>query len=84
MVKAIHDNVVLEKKTNQVTKGIYMPFSFKDECFIVLNVGPEVSTVKAGMLVILKEKPLSFNDGTKEIYITNIENVIAIVEEENE
>lgn len=83
MIKAIHNNVVLQKKTNQMQGGIYMPKS-GDDSFIVLNVGPEVSTIKIGSVVILKEKPQTFNDGLKEFYITNIDNIIAIVEEENE
>ena len=40
MIKAIHNNVVLQKKVKQGQKGIYMP-SMGDDSFIVLNVGPE-------------------------------------------
>lgn len=83
MIKAIHNNVVLQKKTNQMHGGIYMPKN-GDDSFIVLNVGPDVSTVKVGTVVILKDKPQSYNDGLNELFITNIENVVAIVEEENE
>lgn len=80
MIKAIHDNVVL--KTNKSTKssGIYMPSNGNDS-YVVLNVGPEVSTVKVGQIVVLDKLPKLFKDGMDEYYITNIENIIAIVEE---
>lgn len=55
MVKAIHNNVVLQKKVKQGQKGIYMP-NIGDDSFIVLNVGPEVSTIKVGNEVILRQK----------------------------
>ena len=83
MIKAIHNNVVLQKKVKQRQKGIYMP-SMEDDSFIVLNVGPEVSTIKVGNEVIVDKNPKQFKLGMNEYYITSIENIIAIVEENHE
>ena len=83
MIKAIHNNVVLQKKVKQRQKGIYMP-SMGDDSFIVLNVGPEVSTIKVGNEVIVDKNPKQFKLGMNEYYITSIENMIAIVEENHE
>lgn len=80
MIKAIHDNVVLKTNKNTKSSGIYMPSSGNDS-YVVLNVGPEVSTVKVGQIVVLDKLPKLFKDGMDEYYITNIENIIAIVEE---
>ena len=83
MINAIHNNVVLQKKVKQGQNGIYMP-SMGDDSFIVLNVGPEVSTIKVGNEVIVDKNPKQFKLGMKENYITSIENIIAIVEENHE
>ena len=83
MIKAIHNNVVLQKKVKQGQKGIYMP-SMWDDSFIVLNVGPDVSTIKVGNEVIVDKNPKQFKLGMNEYYITSIENIIAIVEENHE
>ena len=83
MIKAIHNNVVLQKKVKQGHKAIYMP-SMGDDSFIVLNVGPEVSTIKVGNEVIVDKNPKQFKLGMNEYYITSIENIIAIVEENHE
>ena len=83
MVKAIHNNVVLQKKVKQGQKGVYMP-NIGDDSFIVLNVGPEVSTIKVGNEVILDKNPKQFKLGINDYYITSIENIIAIVEENHE
>ncbi len=80
MIKAIHDNVVLKTNKNTKSSGIYMPSNGNDS-YVVLNVGPEVSTVKVGQIVVLDKLPKLFKDGMDEYYITNIENIIAIVEE---
>lgn len=80
MIKAIHDNVVLKTNKNTNSSGIYMPSNGNDS-YVVLNVGPEVSTVKVGQIVVLDKLPKLFKDGMDEYYITNIENIIAIVEE---
>ena len=55
-----------------------------DDSFIVLNVGPEVSTIKVGNEVIVDKNPKQFKLGMNEYYITSIENIIAIVEENYE
>lgn len=83
MIKAIHNNVVLQLKTNQMQGSIYMPKS-SDDSFIVLNIGSEVSTIKIGSVVILREKPQKYNDGLNDYYITPVDNIIAIVEDTNE
>ena len=80
MIKAIHKNVILKSNKNTKTNGIYMPNSGSDS-YIVLHVGPEVSTVKVGEIVVLDKLPKLFKDGMDEYYITNIENVIAVVGE---
>ena len=80
MIKAIHDNVVLKTNKNTKSSGIYMPSNGNDS-YVVLNLGPEVSTVKVGQIVVLDKLPKLFKDGMDEYYITNIENIIAIVEE---
>lgn len=58
--------------------------SMGDVSFIVLNVGPEVSTIKVGNEVIVDKNPKQFKLGMNEYYITSIENIIAIVEENHE
>ncbi len=80
MIKAIHDNVVLQKRDLTSSSGIFMPTNSSDS-FVVLNIGPEVSTVKVGQIVVLKDAPKLFNESMKEYYITNVNNIIAIVEE---
>ena len=80
MVKAIHNNVVLEKKDTKQVNGIYIP-NAKSDCFVVLNVGSQVTTVNCGDTVILKDKPLEYTEGSVKYYITNIENIIAVVED---
>ncbi len=80
MIKAIHDNVVLQKRDLTSSSGIFMPANYSDS-FVVLNIGPEVSTVKVGQIVVLKDAPKLFNESMKEYYITNVNNIIAIVEE---
>lgn len=83
MVKAIHNNVVLQKEVHQSVRGIYMPTNSNDS-FIVLNVGPEVSTVKVGNKVILNKEPLTYKEENQMYYITSIDNIVAIVEDQDE
>lgn len=83
MIKGIHDNVVLEKKVQTEHNGIYMP-KLNDDTYLVLNVGEKVKTVKTGDEVILLNNPKVYKQGPKEYYITNIENIIAVVEAKNE
>lgn len=80
MVKAIHNNVVLQKEVSNATNGIYMPNSSCDS-FVVVNVGPEVSTVKAGNKVVLNKEPLVYKEKGQVYYIVNIDNIVAIVED---
>lgn len=80
MIKAIHNNVILKSNKNTKTNGIYMPSNGNDS-YVVLHIGPEVSTVKVGQIVVLDKLPKLFKDGMDEYYITNIENIIAIVGE---
>ena len=83
MVKAIHNNVVLTKKEQQKVNGIYMS-NMGEDAYVVLNVGSEVSTIKVGETVVLKNAPTLYLHNNQKYYITNIENIIAIVEESNE
>lgn len=81
MVKAIHNNVVLQKENYKTSNnGIYMPKNESD-CYVVLNVGPEVSTVKVGAKVVINNKPILFTDAGCDYYIVSIDNIIAVVED---
>lgn len=82
MIKAIHNNVVLQKSKARAEGDLYAKYG--DDSFIVLNVGPEVSTIKVGNEVIVDKNPKQFKLGMNEYYITSIENIIAIVEENHE
>lgn len=83
MLKAIHNNVILQKKSVSSKNGIYMPNTDND-IYVVLHVGEEVSTVRSGQTVITKENPKKVMMGFEEYYICIVENIMAIVEEENE
>lgn len=83
MLKAIHNNVVLQKESSTMNKGIYMPH-VENDAYVVLGIGEEVSTVKVGQKVIIKEQPKKVILGLDEYYICPIENIIAIWEDENE
>ncbi len=82
MIKAIHNNVVLEKKEPKQSSGIYM-VSSGSSCYVVINTGNEVSTVKAGDTVVIKELSLlkEHHYNNTKYFITNIDNIIAIVED---
>lgn len=83
MLKAIHNNVILQKETSTTNKGIYMP-NVDNDTYVILCVGEEVSTVKTGQKVIINEKPKKIIKGLDEYYICPVENIIAIWEDENE
>ncbi len=83
MLRAIHNNVVLQKKTLTASKGIYMP-SADDDIYVILHIGEEVSTVKINQTVVLKELPKKISINLEEYYICSVDNIMAIVEEENE
>ena len=51
---------------------------------MIVLLGPEVSTIKVGNEVIVDKNPKQFKLGMNEYYITSIENIIAIVEENHE
>lgn len=80
MIKAIHNNVVLQKKVVTSSSGIYMPTNSCD-IYVVLNIGPEVSTVKVGQNVVLDKTPKLVKEGMEEYYITCVDNILAYVEE---
>ncbi len=83
MLKAIHNNVVLQKESSTAKKGIYLP-NVDNDAYVILGVGEEVSTVKVGQKVIIKEQPKKVVMGFDEYYICPVENIIAIWEDENE
>lgn len=83
MIKAIHNNVVLQKRNITNSCGIYMPSNNSDS-YIILNVGSDVSTVKTGQIVILNQTPKLYNENNVDYFITSVENIIAIVEDKDE
>lgn len=83
MLKAIHNNVILQKKSSSANNGIYMPNTDNDT-YVILHMGEEVSTVKNGQIVITKDNPKKVTVGFEEYYICTVENIMAIVEEKDE
>ncbi len=83
MLKAIHDNVILQKTSFSSNKTIIMP-NIDNQIYVVLNIGSEVSTIKVGQMVVVKEAPKKIAINYDEYYICSVENIVAIWEEENE
>ncbi len=83
MLKAIHNNVILQKTSFSSNKTIIMP-NVDNQIYVVLHVGSEVSTIKIGQMVVVKETPKKITINFDEYYICPVENIMAIWEEENE
>lgn len=83
MIQAVGNNVVLVKKTSNMSNGIYMPTN-NGESYYVLNVGNTVQDIKAGDVVVLLKTPFKYLDGQTEYYIIDAKDIVAIVEEKNE
>ena len=79
MIKATRNNVILQKKVEQGQKGIYMP-NMGDDSYIVLDIGVDVLSIQVGNEVVLDKSPKLFKFKMQDYYITNVDNIIAIVE----
>lgn len=80
MIKAIYNNVVLQKKDSSTINGIYIPTSTTNT-YQVISVGETVKTIKVGNFVILKDNPQLYKENNNEYYIIDASNILAIVEE---
>ena len=105
MLKAIHQNIVLQKVEKTNSRGIFMP-GLSNDIYLVLNIGEDVKSIKdlvdeskeylpIGVTVknLANEYFLVTGSGKfirnvaldlTDYYLTNEENVMAIVEEDHE
>ena len=52
MLKAIHQNIVLQKVEKTNSRGIFMP-GLSNDIYLVLNIGEDVKSIKVNNKVVL-------------------------------
>ncbi len=83
MLKAIHQNIVLQKVEKTNSRGIFMP-GLSNDIYLVLNIGEDVKSIKVNNKVVLEKDPKKIQLDLTDYYLTSEENVMAIVEEDHE
>ena len=56
MLKAIHQNIVLQKVEKTNSRGIFMP-GLSNDIYLVLNIGEDVKSIKVNNKVVLEKDP---------------------------
>lgn len=83
MLKAIHQNVVLQKVEKTNSRGIFMP-GLSNDIYLVLNIGEDVKTIKVNSKVVLEKDPKKVQLDLNDYYLTSEENIMAVVVDEHE
>ena len=82
MLKAIHQNIVLQKVEKTNSRGIFMP-GLSNDIYLALT-NQAVKSLKVNNKVVLEKDPKKIQLDLTDYYLTNEENVMAIVEEDHE